>query len=91
MASSYTKGGLGFSKISSWKALSTLEQTAWGRGWVTMPEGILKTCRCGTYKHSLVVALTMLDPMILKVFSNLDNLLIPALVRTNLLQTNVIK
>jgi len=37
-----------------------VEQTAQGSGGVTIPGCIHKTCRCGAYRHGLVVDLAQL-------------------------------
>jgi len=53
-----------------------LEQAAQEGGWVPIPGGVPKTCRCGTLGHGLAGMVVMgqwLDWMILEVFSNLND------------------
>ena len=51
----------------------TLEQAAQGDGWVPIPGGVQKTCRCGTLGYALAFIVVLggwLDLMILEIFSN---------------------
>jgi len=61
-------------KISLLKEWSDIGTGCLGGGWVTIPGGVQKMCRCGTSGCGLVGMVVLggwLDLMILVVFSNL--------------------
>jgi len=62
-----------------WKSGQALEQDAQGSGWVTIPGGVQRTCRCGSSGYGLVdVVVGWWLDLILEVFSNLyDSMFVP--------------